>query len=1091
MRRTAARDFDVETKLGLAGRSEDERTRSRRAGRSRRRRTIAAVALLFGLLLLLGGPSLLCRLPWTRSMVRQTVQRYGWDVQSELIDIGWITPLSLRGVRAEGLTAGSTIEIDECQTTLTLLDAWAGKPQSGQFGQVTLRGVRISGHVDHQWSSIEDDLADLIRTDPSKPTANPVGTITFQDVQMELTDAPTSASWKLTQSHGEAVFDGESVRAGIAGVVTQPNGADGSVQADIATGDDPGSTLRLNMAADSLPLSILDLLLRRFPDSDLPARIHGDVTGGIVATLAIPADISAEPSSTPVSVAMSDVQVRNLVAVDASQGQVLWQNQLAVISGEVHRHNGHFTTRDLVAQTDFGQVALNGNFPQSISTSGGPSNPFAWLDRVDATATLELDLPRFVAAFPQALPIKDDADLRGGRVQAWIETLHDRPGNPVGRRRRLTVRTGVIDAESPGGPIRVAPMDLVAVVYGQNGQLAAEKFQLESPFATVDGRGDLESGQARLQFDFGKLARIIQPLLKSSLELDGLVDGSIDWEAQENGVWRLRGDGNATELVMITPAGEELRQDSVRGEVDLVGRWQSSATVSGAGYLRELSQGRMNLWGDGINTTIDLVQAIDQLDRHRQLPLRMRTQGKWDAVAIALGPWLPAPLAAARGSFDLVARGSVAGDGTGLLTSLDGTLNAVSIPIESSAYFQNQIKLHFDGNATLPVGDCIVRSMTVTGDAASAAFQGQYIDGVADMEIALRGDLQKLQNAGAPRLAQRRPASTRPAAARSENQLTGLSSSWLVAGIVDGNVVVTGDRSTLHLDLDLAGDQLGLRERALSASRSSPVSSRLVWSEPKIQITGSAQWNVDRSSIETTGVDVVSDWFAARLAGVIEQSTDVHSMRLSGPAQFKMDVAAERLSVLTGMQMVAEGVHQTPLTIQIASGHGDSAFTIDGSLGWESADAAGMLFGPASIPFTMTESTIDIAAARIPVMGASRMASRMIGPQVAPLSYDPSRGDQWRRENELTTGDYGEITVTGQVRYRPELLVQLQPGPIARNVRLTPEMTENWLKYLAPIAADAARLEGSFGAELDEALIDLDRPERSRVRGRLNVRQVV
>ncbi|MEM1228219.1 MAG: hypothetical protein AAGJ40_21220, partial [Planctomycetota bacterium] len=284
---------------------------------------------------------------------------------------------------------------------------------------------------------------------------------------------------------------------------------------------------------------------------------------------------------------------------------------------------------------------------------------------------------------------------------------------------------------------------------------------------------------------------------------------------------------------------------------------------------------------------------------------------------------------------------------------------------------------------------------------------------------------------------------------------------------------------------------LGLRERGLSASICSPVSCLLVWSEPKIQITGSAQWNVDRSSIETTGVDVVSDWFAARLAGVIEQSTDVHSMRLSGPAQFKMDVAAERLSVLTGMQMVAEGVHQTPLTIQIASGHGDSAFTIDGSLGWESADAAGMLFGPASIPFTMTESTIDIAAARIPVMGASRMASRMIGPQVAPLSYDPSRGDQWRRENELTTGDYGEITVTGQVRYRPELLVQLQPGPIARNVRLTPEMTENWLKYLAPIAADAARLEGSFGAELDEALIDLDRPERSRVRGRLNVRQVV
>jgi len=51
----------------------------------------------------------------------------------------------------------------------------------------------------------------------------------------------------------------------------------------------------------------------------------------------------------------------------------------------------------------------------------------------------------------------------------------------------------------------------------------------------------------------------------------------------------------------------------------------------------------------------------------------------------------------------------------------------------------------------------------------------------------------------------------------------------------------------------------------------------------------------------------------------------------------------------------------------------------------------------------------------------------------------------------------------------------------------TPEIADKWLKYVAPLAADTARIQGTLGIQLDEALIVVDQPEQSRVVGRLNI----
>ena len=48
-------------------------------------------------------------------------------------------------------------------------------------------------------------------------------------------------------------------------------------------------------------------------------------------------------------------------------------------------------------------------------------------------------------------------------------------------------------------------------------------------------------------------------------------------------------------------------------------------------------------------------------------------------------------------------------------------------------------------------------------------------------------------------------------------------------------------------------------------------------------------------------------------------------------------------------------------------------------------------------------------------------------------------------------------------------------------------MTNRWLKYLAPLAANSANIYGKIGADIDEAVIVIDQPEQSSVTGRLNI----
>ena len=297
-------------------------------------------------------------------------------------------------------------------------------------------------------------------------------------------------------------------------------------------------------------------------------------------------------------------------------------------------------------------------------------------------------------------------------------------------------------------------------------------------------------------------------------------------------------------------------------------------------------------------------------------------------------------------------------------------------------------------------------------------------------------------------------------------------------GQLEGNTTFVGDTASVHIDTKISGSDLEVLEVGRVTTS--------VWSEPAIQVDGKLQFDVARMSVNAETIQLATDWCGATLSGTASYFNDIADVKLGGPARFKMDQVSRRLTDLAGTTIVAEGLHETPLEIMYAQNNRDEyAFTVKGNLGWETVDTAGMLFGPAAVPFRMTEDTVTIQPSRIPVLGASRLTQRSIGPQLAPLAPLEALPNA----NGNTDGQ-GEILIAGDVHYRPELWIDVTPGPIARGVTLTPDMTEKWLKYLAPIASDAALVQGQFGAELQQAAIYINDPKRSQIRGRLDIEQV-
>jgi hypothetical protein len=1047
-----------------------EKTRRRRHGRSRRRNVFLIITLTMLGLLVLGGPSLISHSSVGRSMVTSTLAGYGLNGEIKALRIGWVTPLRIEQLHVRGASGATELSIDRIDADVTAFDLIRGVSPSQH---VIVGGVRLACQVTDGRCSVEDDIAGLLEGPSSNEPTN--GHIELTDVTATLKDSITGQVWELAQASADIDISSENrvaqTTASFTGVLSESGVSGGALQgsielksAQLDSSQGESVQWQVSLQSESLPLSVVSILRRRFPESasTIPPIVQGDATGEIVL---------AGGSDGSIDASIRGLNIRNLTAFEYQNTdaqtigsspspnpttKLLWQNSLATIDGDLLLTEHRLIGKRLVATTDFGKASIDGAFSRDFSWMGTADNPLRWLEGIDGVAEVEFDLPALQSSLPGILPIRTDARLASGRAIASVKSLAPQGPGDV-RRSELTLHSDAIRARSGGRDVLIDPIDLSGIVASDQRGVRAERFQWSSSFGKAVGQGDLRSGGADIDVNFGRLFAILQPIIDlSRTQLSGIAKGNIRWDAAEDGQWRLSGRGNADNMLVTLPSGQRFERDSISGEVEAVGRWgnQSLQTLSQA--IVTLSTGQPGK--DSLDLKAELLAAIENPSLDVPMPVGVRSSGYLETLQEIAAPWYPTSLRRTSGQFEASARTEVTASSL-KINRAHAELSDTLIAYADRTFRQQTTTISLVGNLTLPVFTLNAEELSINSDSLTAQAQGQMNSEVIDLKVQWSADLAGLQSVTANPMASRSDHRAAIAQVSFDSDLRGVDKNqWAMMGNCQGTCSISKDGDWIEVRQETDGTNIAI----IGPSGSQPINSGVVWSEPNVKLGGSLRLNLTSGTYVAKGFEVAGDWFAAAIDGDVQLTHDNLLAKLSGPVRLKMDTVAEKLTPLAGTEIVLAGVHEAVVSLDVVQSFragGDLHLKATTEIGWDSGEVAGVQFGAARVPIEVSPTTVFVAPTKIPIQ-------------------------------------QGFVRAAGKVHYRPiaiagpgsnSMSMELDPGVIAESIELTPELTERWLKYLAPVAANSAKIKGTLSAQVREAFIVFDDPNQTRVSGQLDI----
>ena len=1036
-------------------------SRMRHQRRSRRKNGLILAVLGMLASLLLGAPSILCHSSLGRSLVASSLADYGFQGRTSNIQIGWSTPLRLQGLQVDGASGFTRLSIDQIDVDVTVMDLIRGQSPTRH---IIARGIDLQCQISDGHCSLEDDLATVLDAPSSDEPL--VGHIELNDVTARISDATSGQIWNFTQAAATVDMTAESslpqTIADFTGVLTEQGGGGGAIEGSMEL---TNTDWNLRLKSDSLPLSIASLVRRRFPESatGIPPVLQGDATGEII--LSGGGDTLAKAS-------IRSLSLRDLTALDggtmdvlddgqnADGARLLWQNSLATVDGDLLLTQNRLIGERLVATSDFGTIKIDGAFSRDFSWTGTSNNPMRWLEGIDGFAEIDLDLPKLQSSLPGVLPIRSDAKLASGRATASVRSLplHPERNRTKQARSEIKIVSNQIRARARGRNVLIDPIELSGIVASHPSGVQAERFRWSSSFGQAVGQGDLKNGTADIEVDFGRLFAMLQPVIDlSDMQLSGIAKGEIRWRASQDQSWNLNGHGNAKHLLVTLPSGQRFQRNSIDGDIQATGRWTNQT-------LQQLAQVVVNLSSDSLVVKAELLEPVDQPSLDVPMSVGIQSSGNLETLHQIAGSWCPAALKRMTGQYEASATTTMSASAIKLKRVRARCIDPL-IAYADRSFRQSSVRLFADGDfdAFHLVGD---GSVKVESEALLATVEADMTNDHASANIKWLANLEGLQGVSRRQIASRpeisRVSFEQDAAAISQGQ-------WAAMGTCSGTCQITKSDRDIQIvqDTEIKNfaivqpssreDLIGKDGSIRFANREGNDDSRIAWFEPNLKIAGSIQTNDAATQFRTDDLDISGDWFAWAIAGDIQFDDKALRASLSGPARLKMDDVATKLRDLAGIDIVLSGVHETPLSIEMEQPFdptGTQRFDAATELGWDGGEVAGVQFGNARVPIQITQEKIEISPTRIPV------------------------------------GD-GFVQAAGQVFYQDASpSVRLNPGVIADSIKLTPELTERWLKYLAPIAADTAKISGVLSARVREANLVLDDPSRTRIAGQIDIEGV-
>ncbi|MFI4874113.1 MAG: hypothetical protein ACIALR_02180 [Blastopirellula sp. JB062] len=1000
----------------------------RRSGSSWRWMALAIAPVVIYLL-----PSIIAMTPLLGIAVRSAAGSINGSASVGNASLGWMSSTVLRDVSLADHEGNVVATIEELKISKSLLGLlW----NQNDLGAVEILRPQADIVVSPGTSNLEqilfppeidEPIDEEIVESSDEPFAMPKMELTVREGAIRIRETTSSDQWSLD----DCAIDFASTatdEAGVAQNFTLQTAVTQGEQAGRlqAQGTFGGGAGAVDVIAENVPLGLAQAISTRL-ETDLRAQ------GKLDGKLRLAQSAEGNSLSGDMQIVIGGVIWPQALGPDQING-----GQIA-FRGKMLHGGGRLRAEQVAITTDVGaNLVADGDVPisQLTNLTAAPiaASQQAW--RLGGT----LDLEKLAARFPQLMRLREDAVIQSG--QAVFKLSHD-PRQP-----------GVISATGSVSDVGalVAGQEVMwrdplavnlALVQGEAG-LQLQHAEATASFLQADGTGDANGAQIRATLDLEKLSAELAQFVDLGVDLSGVADGLVQIQRRDEASANLAGAFRGANM-RATRDGIDIWNDDA-AEIKFNATIRDSSIVE-SGMLRWIA-------GNDL-LAIDLAAPMT-IGAAEPKQMKLQLNG-------SLARW-QGRLAGLADLGELHLDGTTAATAQLVLTENQAKLSGVraslsNLAIQSATLNVYEPNVELDGELAYGFNDgrILAPHFTLVGSTISA--RGKQVDYLPATQsrkrsavgsIAYRLDLN--------RTLQWKRWQTQPA--------------FRPAGELAGSLNFTqeADGATARIVGEIKNFQLATLKRAAN-SPMRQVSMRtdvaggssydVIWREPSVGFEVNCAIDAaDTAAIETMRLTTSALQIAA--AGEIRQWSVAPLANLQGTATYDWDQLAPLIASFAGEEVKLSGKQQSPFQISGPLGapetESNGAFAwlspqlaASGALAWQQASLYGIPIGQAELKAQLNQGVASLDPLRLDISGGKLNAA----PQLTLLNDPP--------------------------------LLRLPQNRIVENMLITPAMCQGWMKYAAPLLADATRAEGRFSLDVRQGDFPLFNPMGGEASGTLTI----
>jgi translocation and assembly module TamB len=1060
-------------------------TRPRAFSKPKRRwpkRLVIGLTLLMVLVLLL--PTIISKTPLRDAPLRLALRNMHGTVQAGGASLSWFAPLEYSDIQIRNEQGDLLVSLAKVQSERSLYGLLSNLNDLGTF-RVERPQVNVALRPDG--SNLEDLFAKeknpFAKPEaPAESTSSPhlpLVTAEIIDGSANVLDTSSGRKWSINKfnlhvktapdtmlpaelmASAEVPVDGHTAQLAVTSVPNPAGGWD-----------------HIDAKIDSLPLAMFRGLADRIAPGlqltgTLSTNLRLDGIGGLLTGQNSSGPASAAPASGP------SIQISGTIGLDTfgATGGPLGTDQLMLAKVQmpckVAIRGRQIDIDQLGVTSEVGQLNVSGSIALAEQDKAAATGGVATAQSAVAPSALnvegQIDIAKLAAQLPTTLRVRSGTQITSGQLRLSLASKTDSAG------QSWSGQLSASDLAANYEGRRVAwdqPINLQWAVHGQAGNYSVDALNCSSSFLNVSGRGSLDQFQVEARCDLDRMmSELSQFVDLGNLKLGGKGDAQIHWSHGVNGEFQTGADVQLQGLQIALPGKPVWQEDSVSVSARAAGSIDNLtlATLSAAN-VRRLDAAQFTAAVDnktaGTHDQIDakLLQAEDKLAAGKRWPLEIQMQGQlgrwWPRVA----PWLGIQGLDLSGACSLSATAAYSDSGLEI-QQVKATCNNLHtwgwnelFIDEPVAQMEAAGSYDFKRNQiTLSHTALLTSSASVQTDAMTIAMP---TGGVVSMQgnLAYQADLARLWRwVNDPRS----------------------QAKYSLAGRLIGSVDVAREGAMINGKLDAGVDNFAIYVLAEADNPSrnglrDNLAQQLVWQENRLTVAGAVGMDRAADSVQLTSLDVGSQALVLHAAGKIADLSTQQNVDLTGKIDYDWTTLGALLKPYLGNRVQIAGRQSRDFAVRgplnandkvtVAAGGAVDQFAFlgrliaDGSLGWNQARLYGMSVGNIDLIAHLENGTVGFKPIETVLSGQHGSGQLSITPTVH-LSPGP-----------------------------PEMV--LGKGTVLSNVQISDEVSDGWLKFVAPMVAGATRAEGQFSLELDGARVPLLDPKKADAGGRLIVQNM-